>query len=64
MHGPSKINKLNNVISSTAFDTTSARYSFDIRGNIQFFLQNRLIQVTENHFEPGNVCLRISLKSS
>ena len=64
MHASSKINKLNNVISSTAFDTTSARYSFDMRDNIQFFLQNRFIQVTENPFESENVCLRISLKSS
>ena len=64
MHASSKINKLNNVISSTAFDATSARYSFDMRDNIQFFLQNRFIQVTENPFESENVCLRISLKSS
>lgn len=64
MHASSKISKLNNVISSTAFDTTSARYSFDMRDNIQFFLQNHFIQVTENPFEPENVCLRISRKSS
>lgn len=47
----SNIYKRNNVNSSTDFDTISPKCSFDTWGDIEFVLQKKFIEETENSFE-------------